>query len=236
MHTFSSFRRGGARAFTLIEMLVVIAIIAILAGILLPALQKVRAQARNRQARIDMSNIGAAIKQYEATYERYPASKEVEIGAGSDDYTYGPGATVPNTADNHEVMEILLDIDRAGQVNAGHKRNPRQLRLLDAKQTTAQGPGVSTADWIFRDPWGQPYIITLDMNGDGKCLDKVYGQNLVSQSAGATGLFGLSNPSGVANHFELNNSVMVWSTGPDGTYDPMQAANKGVNKDNVLGW
>jgi prepilin-type N-terminal cleavage/methylation domain-containing protein len=214
------------RAFTLIEMLVVIAIIGILAGILLPALQKVKAKAKVSQAKVDMSNIAAAIKQYEATYERYPASKDTEANAGANDVTY--------LNDNRDVMEILMDNNSIpGKANQDHRRNPKQVRLLDAKMVGGTSPGVSTVDWNFRDPWSKPYIITIDMNGDGKCRDQIYSNPAVAKGTGTVPLAGLvAAPDG---KFDLNNSVMVWSTGPDGSYDG-SAANQGLNKDNVLGW
>jgi prepilin-type N-terminal cleavage/methylation domain-containing protein/prepilin-type processing-associated H-X9-DG protein len=54
-------RNGPRRAFTLVEMLVVIAVIGILVALLLPALQIAREAARNAQCQNNLRNIGAGL-------------------------------------------------------------------------------------------------------------------------------------------------------------------------------
>jgi prepilin-type N-terminal cleavage/methylation domain-containing protein len=224
MNTRHFHRSIRPQAFTLIEMLVVIAIIAILAGILLPALSGLKTKAKVGQAKMEMQNLAAAIKAYEKEYNRFPGSAKVEQN-GNPDFTFGGNGVVTGgpayESDNSLVMLILLNkMDRAplplrDEIKG---RNPRSLPLFDDKPVENGLPGIGTGDHVFRDPWGNPYIITIDLNADDKCLDGHY------RNAGGPGLVG------TAPNIEFSGDVMIWSFGPDKNFGP------GFDQDNVLSW
>ena len=60
--------------FTLVELLVVIAIIGLLVGLLLPAIQSAREAARRLKCSNNFKQIGLAMINYEAAYQRFPPS------------------------------------------------------------------------------------------------------------------------------------------------------------------
>ena len=91
---------------------------------------------------------------------------------------------------------------------------------------------------VYRDPWGNPYIISLDLNYDDQCQDSFYGTANVSQNGtqNTTGYNGLTSAGNNGKNFQYHGKVMVWSAGPDGRVDPNAKANSGANKDNILSW
>lgn len=65
--------RGGGQAFTLIEMLVVIGIIAVLAALLFPAFSAARAKAYSTQCLSNLHQMGLAVEMYASDHdERFP--------------------------------------------------------------------------------------------------------------------------------------------------------------------
>jgi prepilin-type N-terminal cleavage/methylation domain-containing protein len=258
--------RNSRRAFTLVELLVVIAIIAILAAMLLPTIAIVKNRAKATMAKTEMGNIVTAVHRYENDYSRVPASAGVLNATGSKcDFTYGTfaltpsiklaaggfadiqtydntGATLGYQTNNAELIAILMDLEtyRNGNptINQGHIKNPNKTAYLNAKYAVDnKAPGVGT-DGVYRDPFGNPYIITIDMDNNDRARDAFYCQAAIAQKNNQEGWFGLFNTNNPPsnNFFEAKDTVMVWSAGIDGTIDPNSKANVGANKDNLLSW
>ncbi len=72
----SSFRR----AFTLIELLIVVAIIAILAAIAVPNFLEAQTRAKVSRAKSDMRSISVGIESYNIDYSVYPPNPDVRFG------------------------------------------------------------------------------------------------------------------------------------------------------------
>jgi prepilin-type N-terminal cleavage/methylation domain-containing protein len=230
MNESSSNRMKQLHGFTIVELLVVIAIIAILAGLLLPAIARAKIQAQRKIAGMEMASLEGAIKTYDTDYGRMPATNAAINDAQckiTGSFTYGTvhaGTALANPdiskndykVSNAELIAMLLTENLASAGGPGgadlrpisRKLNPKQTQLFTAKFVTdTKTPGIGP-DGVLRDPWGNPYMVTLDLYGKDVCTDPVYGV--------------------------VRGSVCIWSFGPDKAASPNK--DDEANKDNVLSW
>ena len=150
------------RAFTLLELLVVIAIIAILLGLVFPVFQGVQERAKKVQAKNDLTQIVTAVNAFYTEYGRYPTSATTDATA-----TYGAGSSSSKA--------VFDELRNTGSVTI----NTRQIVFIspaeDGTQTSPKGKIGS--DGQFHDPWGSAYAIGIDAAYDNQITPNPYGAN-----------------------------------------------------------
>ena len=148
--------RQKSSAFTLIELLIVIVIIAILASVAFPVTALVMEQARRSEANNEVTQIKNAISAYELEYSKLPFPP----GNG------GEGDLRLDTFQDN-IISVLSGYNVDG-LNPREKPFYQGKRAKDAKTREKPKGGVFGTDEQLQlaDPWGREYHIKIDSNYD----------------------------------------------------------------------
>jgi prepilin-type N-terminal cleavage/methylation domain-containing protein len=149
-------------SFSLVELLVVILIIAILAGLTLAAGEGVMNQAARSRAKSEMQAIATALESYKADNGVYPWTNSL-VSSGTfnstNDYTATDGSSAGGT---YVVSSQILYQALSGMTNYTDTPQPGIKVYMNFKASqlgnTAQNSGYSaTASTYVQDPFGYPY-------------------------------------------------------------------------------
>lgn len=214
-------RRHNRPAFTLFQLLIVIAILAILVGLLLPAVQKVRVAAARAQSQNNLKQLGLSLHNYHDTYRTFPP--------GVDDKHF---SAVSKLLPFIEQQNVFNNIDFKKSIDDKANAPMRQLfikTLLNPQDAvTTVKAGWGSTNYLFND-------LVFYHNSKVKIQDITDGTSLTI-GTGET-LKGDSKNQAVDVHrqYVLLKKEDLKSTGPDSGVKHFKE-NKNIAGDRCASW
>ena len=226
--------------FTLVEVLVAVGIIAILAGLLIPAVYSAQQRGRIATANADMKSLEIAFNGLDGNYGKMLKYENGTYYLGGNALsapvpTPGTGVTGCSVTigalkasgeydDSDAVMSIyrgviaeLSDPSNEG-ISADVSVNLRLLRLLEPRGEYNPSLIYGTTGfapnypYLWLDPWGNPYFIRINVDATEKIPD----------------------PTSPTSTDRVARKIILWSLGPDGKGS--DTATAAENTDNICSW
>lgn len=202
--------------FTLIELLIVIAVIIILAGMLVTGAARAMGKAEQAKCRASITALFNAIKQYEATYGVMPWQKNFDTDIFNArsytdlDTSYSVTGKPGKSDDCVIIVTGYSTFIKMLQGKNESSLNPRKIKFLDVQGST---------EGEYEDQWGEKFTIVFSNTNNEDFFRKGIAPGVWSSGDAA-----------------VYASVMIWSKGPDGKEkrgSGDSAINDETNVDNI---
>ena len=178
-------KQNRSNAFTLVELLIVISIIAILAGLGFPALTAAKNAARKTQTSSLLNTLKIGVTSYMTEYGRLP---DIASGTSSD---------TEYKSDSEEFKTLISVLSGAKDDEGEAARiNPRRIVFCDFQAKDFKNGSISSHELV--DAWKRPFYIILDFN-----YDSIIDKNAIGQTMAE----------GLKPEDDISGSVALWSQG-----------------------
>lgn len=145
--------------YTLIEVLTVIAIIGVLAGILFPMVTRSRERAVENRAVAGANAIALALRNYKMSYSKFPVPVSDPVGGNT-----GNGANTFGGLNDYDKIIFSLS-----GVLPGGTKDDTNFKTVNRKKTSflELPPEYMKDGGFFANPWGRRYWIVYKSGGNG---------------------------------------------------------------------
>ena len=215
--------------FSLVELLVVIGIIGLLAGLLLPAVSGGRQKGMITQAKADMNSIRMALKNVETNYGQmiktdgaenptaeFNGKKAKSVSSEDEEKVIAIGNNDLGGSESEDAYNAFIrELSVPQELDTDEKNiNKRNIKFLDPRPEYDK----DAEETIWRDPWGNPYTVLINVNYTDKIYIPIEAAKVRSSATAAN----IKN-----NKWILSGNVFLYSKGPNGEDD------RGLNQNNV---
>jgi prepilin-type N-terminal cleavage/methylation domain-containing protein len=213
-----STEQGRAGGFTLVELLVVMAIISILGGLTLVGIQMARKSAVEQVVATEIKTLAGRLENFKAAFGDYPPTSLADLKVKGNAINEG----------NESLFAFLLSRKHGGPFADDLKED--RWRNADADEVSA--PDMKTIEkelqWVrgnsklleYTDYWGNPYVYIHWRD---------YGKKLKYQGEDAGVIEATAQKSPETGSYYAPTTYQIWSFGPDGE-------NQNGDGDDIVSW